>query len=117
MLAAPLLARTDGVVTIDDAALRTGLLIAATPAQLRQEQAGLLIGHGRDPLQGERYGLGRKPELGGHCCVVTVVGMQTVYEARGSWDELDTRYNFHYRVLILYRCTLDKYIDYQAIVL
>lgn len=63
MLAAPLLAGTDVVVPVDNATLRASLLIAATPAQLRQKQASLFVGHGRDLLQDERYGLGGKPEV------------------------------------------------------
>ncbi len=63
---------------VDDAALRTRLLLAATPAQLRQEQTRLFVGHGRDLLQGERYGLGGKPELGGHRSIVTMVNMRIV---------------------------------------
>ena len=63
---------------VDDAALRTRLLLATTPAQLRQEQTRLFVGHGCDLLQSERYGLGENPELGGHRSSVTMVDMRIV---------------------------------------
>lgn len=64
MLAAPLLAGTDVVVTIDDAALGASLLLAATPVQPRQEQAGRFV-YGGNRFERERYGFALEPEVGG----------------------------------------------------
>lgn len=57
MLAAPLIARANDVVSIDSAAFRTNLLLPASPSQFRHIQTRLLIIQSRNGLQCERHGI------------------------------------------------------------
>ena len=99
VLTSPLLACSDVVMPVNDATLRTDLLLGASPAQFGEEHASLVVGHRADRFLGDRDGAGRQPKMCRH-------GRSSIQVCGGAWKmrSMPPHYRSGYGVSELSSC-------------